>query len=110
MGRLSRNSASLGKLRFYFRACIAVAQQHESLTLVAIYRCRVDPSRDAGEGFNITPGKSAHVFALQRGLFEKNSKKRSSAADSGRIFKLRAQNIQERDVWIEKLRQAAGGY
>uniref|UniRef100_M4BR77 PH domain-containing protein n=1 Tax=Hyaloperonospora arabidopsidis (strain Emoy2) TaxID=559515 RepID=M4BR77_HYAAE len=72
--------------------------------------CRIDPSRDAGEGLDITPGKSAHVFALQRGLFEKNSKKRSSAADTGRIFKLRAQNIQERDVWIDKLRQAAGGY
>ncbi|CAH0520096.1 unnamed protein product [Peronospora belbahrii] len=72
--------------------------------------CRVDPSRDAGEGFNITPGKSAHVFVVQRGLFEKNSKKRSSAVDSGRVFKLRAQNIQERDVWIDKLRQAAGGY
>ncbi|CAI5704223.1 unnamed protein product [Peronospora effusa] len=76
---------------------------------LSLIGCRVDPSRDAGEGFNITPGKSAHVFALQRGLFEKNSKKRSLAADSGRIFKLRAQNIQERDVWIEKLREAAGG-
>ncbi|ETI49654.1 hypothetical protein, variant 2 [Phytophthora nicotianae CJ01A1] len=72
--------------------------------------CKVDPSRDAGEGFDITPGKSAHVFELQRGFFEKNSKKRSSAADSGRVFKLRAQNIQERDKWIDKLRQAAGGY
>eukprot|EP00644_Phytophthora_capsici_P004362 jgi/Phyca11/7195/fgenesh1_pm.PHYCAscaffold_17_\ len=72
--------------------------------------CKIDPSRDAGEGFDITPGKSAHVFELQRGLFEKNSKKRSSASDSGRVFKLRAQNIQERDVWIDKLRQAAGGY
>ncbi|KAG7385312.1 hypothetical protein PHYPSEUDO_001614 [Phytophthora pseudosyringae] len=72
--------------------------------------CKIDPSRDAGEGFDITPGKSAHVFELQRGLFEKNSKKRSSAADSGRVFKVRAQNIQERDVWIDKLRQAAGGY
>ncbi|CAI5743435.1 unnamed protein product [Hyaloperonospora brassicae] len=72
--------------------------------------CRIDPSRDAGEGLDITPGKAAHVFALQRGLFEKNSKKRSSAADTGRIFKLRAQNIQERDIWIDKLRQAAGGY
>ncbi|OWZ22091.1 NADdependent malic enzyme [Phytophthora megakarya] len=72
--------------------------------------CKIDPSRDAGEGFDITPGKSAHVFELQRGFFEKNSKKRSSAADSGRVFKLRAQNIQERDVWIDKLRQAAGGY
>ncbi|KAI9917183.1 hypothetical protein PsorP6_012395 [Peronosclerospora sorghi] len=28
-----------------------------------------------------------------RGLFEKNNKKRSSSADNGRIFKLRAQNI-----------------
>ncbi|KAF4323444.1 hypothetical protein BBO99_00000023 [Phytophthora kernoviae] len=72
--------------------------------------CRIDPSRDAGEGFNIVPGKQAHVFELQKGFFEKNSKKRSSAADSGRTFKLRAQNIQERDVWIDKLRQAAGGY
>ncbi|KAL7689513.1 putative guanylate-binding protein [Plasmopara halstedii] len=72
--------------------------------------CKIDPSRDAGEGFDITPGKSAHVFELQRGLFEKNSKKRSSAADSGRIFKLRTQTIQERDMWMEKLRQAAGGY
>ncbi|KAG7394503.1 hypothetical protein PHYBOEH_005082 [Phytophthora boehmeriae] len=72
--------------------------------------CQIDPSRDAGEGFNIVPGKKAHVFELQKGFFEKNSKKRSSAADSGRTFKLRAQNIQERDVWIEKLRQAAGGY
>lgn len=72
--------------------------------------CRIDPSRDAGEGLDITPGKAAHVFALQRGLFEKNSKKRSSAADTGRIFKLRAQNIQERDIWIDKLRLAAGGY
>ncbi|KAL4175828.1 hypothetical protein KRP22_000787 [Phytophthora ramorum] len=72
--------------------------------------CRIDPSRDAGEGFDITPGKSAHVFELQRGLFEKNSKKRSSAADSGRVFKVRAQTIQERNVWIDKLRQAAGGY
>jgi hypothetical protein len=50
------------------------------------------------------------VFELQKGLFEKNSKKRSSMADSGRVFKLRAKNIQERDVWIDKLRQAAGGY
>ncbi|RLN36607.1 hypothetical protein BBJ28_00003974 [Nothophytophthora sp. Chile5] len=60
--------------------------------------CRIDPSRDAGEGFNIIPGKAAHVFELQRGLFEKNSKKRSSTADSGRTFKLRAQSIEERDV------------
>ncbi|GMF17801.1 unnamed protein product [Phytophthora fragariaefolia] len=72
--------------------------------------CRIDPSRDAGEGFDITPGKSAHVFELQKGFFEKNSKKRSSAADSGRVFKLRAQTIKERDVWIDKLREAAGGY
>ncbi|KAE9030979.1 hypothetical protein PR003_g9965 [Phytophthora rubi] len=72
--------------------------------------CRIDPSRDAGEGFDITPGKSAHVFELQKGFFEKNSKKRQSAADSGRIFKLRAQTIKERDVWIDKLREAAGGY
>ncbi|KAF1783552.1 P-loop containing nucleoside triphosphate hydrolase [Phytophthora cactorum] len=63
--------------------------------------CKVDPSRDAGEGFDITPGKSAHVFELQRGFFEKNSKKRSSAQIA---------NIQERDKWIDKLRQAAGGY
>lgn len=72
--------------------------------------CRIDPSRDAGEGFNIIPGKQAHVFELQKGFFEKNSKKRSSAADSGRTFKLRAQSIQERDLWMDKLRQAAGGY
>ncbi|KAJ8556669.1 hypothetical protein ON010_g9296 [Phytophthora cinnamomi] len=72
--------------------------------------CRIDPSRDAGEGFDITPGKSAHVFELQKGFFEKNSKKRSSAADSGRVFKLRAQTIKERDVWIDKLREAAGSY
>ncbi|EGZ23816.1 hypothetical protein PHYSODRAFT_478442 [Phytophthora sojae] len=72
--------------------------------------CRIDPSRDAGEGFDITPGKSAHVFELQKGFFEKNSKKRSSAADSGRVFKLRAQTIKERDAWIDKLREAAGGY
>ncbi|KAI9915883.1 hypothetical protein PsorP6_007777 [Peronosclerospora sorghi] len=71
--------------------------------------CRIDPASDAGVGFNITPVKSAHVFALQRGLFEKNNKKRSSAADNGRIFKLRAQNIQQRDVCIDRLRQAAGG-
>ncbi|RLN80567.1 hypothetical protein BBJ28_00000167 [Nothophytophthora sp. Chile5] len=78
--------------------------------IFATTRCRIDPSRDAGEGFNIIPGKAAHVFELQRGLFEKNSKKRSSAVDSGRTFKLRAQSIEERDVWINKLRQAAGGY
>jgi hypothetical protein len=76
-------------------------------------RCRIEPSRDAGEGFNIIPpasGKQAHVFELHQGIFEKNTKKRSSTADSGRTFKLRAQSIEERDVWINKLRKAAGGY
>ncbi|GLD93036.1 hypothetical protein PINS_up001628 [Pythium insidiosum] len=73
--------------------------------------CRIEPSMDAGEGFNIIPpesGKSSHVYELQKGLFDKNSKKRSSQADNGRIFKLRAQSIEERDAWIEKLRHCAG--
>lgn len=50
------------------------------------------------------------MFELHQGIFEKNTKKRSSTADSGRTFKLRAQSIEERDVWINKLRKAAGGY
>lgn len=91
-------------LRSEYAACTL------KLSTLPYDRCKIDPSRDAGEGFDITPGKSAHVFELQRGLFEKNSKKRSSAADSGRVFKLRTQNIQERDMWMYKLRQAAGGY
>ncbi|KAJ0409148.1 hypothetical protein ATCC90586_004681 [Pythium insidiosum] len=72
--------------------------------------CRIEPSMDAGEGFNIIPpesGKSSHVYELQKGLFDKNSKKRSSQADNGRIFKLRAQSIEERDAWIEKLRHCS---
>lgn len=76
-------------------------------------RCRIERSRDAGEGFHIIPPESAkapHVFDLQKGFFDKNRKKRSSHADSKRIFKLRATTIEERDMWIEKLRLSAGVY
>ncbi|GAB9469357.1 hypothetical protein Gpo141_00006637 [Globisporangium polare] len=75
--------------------------------------CRIERSRDAGEGFHIIPPESAkapHVFDLQKGFFDKNRKKRSSHADSKRVFKLRATTIEERDMWIEKLRLSAGVY
>ncbi|KAF1330133.1 Interferon-induced guanylate-binding protein 1-like, partial [Globisporangium splendens] len=75
--------------------------------------CRIEPSKDAGEGFHIIPpeaSKGSHVFNLQKGLFAKNRKKRSSHADSHRVFKLRAQTIEERDTWIDKLRQSSGVY
>lgn len=81
-------------------------------SLAGDLRCKVETSRDAGEGFNIIPpgdGRTPHVFGLQKGLFEKNSKKKSSYADSGRIFKLRAQTIDERNMWVDKLRECAGG-
>lgn len=50
------------------------------------------------------------MFDLQKGFFDKNRKKRSSHVDSKRVFKLRAQTIEERDAWMEKLRQSAGVY
>jgi hypothetical protein len=73
--------------------------------------CRVEPSVDAGEGFDIIPPQSgSHVYELQRGLFDKNSRKKSSYADNGRVFKLRALSIEERDNWMKALRASAGGY
>ncbi|DAZ94136.1 TPA: hypothetical protein N0F65_010380 [Lagenidium giganteum] len=77
---------------------------------VCLTGCKIEPSRDAGEGFDIIPpdtGTGGHVLELHKGILEKSSKKRFSQADNGRIFKLRAQSIEERDKWIETLRRVA---
>ncbi|TYZ60574.1 hypothetical protein PybrP1_006531 [[Pythium] brassicae (nom. inval.)] len=73
--------------------------------------CRIEQSRDAGEGFEIVPppsGKQSHVYEVQKGFFDKNRRKRSSHSDSKRVFKLRAQTIEERDAWMSKLRLSVG--
>lgn len=79
--------------------------------MYCVTRCRIEQSRDAGEGFEIIPpasAKESHVVQVQKGFFDKNRRKRSSHADSKRVFKLRAQTIEERDEWMSTLRQSAG--
>ena len=71
--------------------------------------CRIELAQDAGEGFDICPSgaKKNHVFEHQRGLFDKNAKRKTTLSDHGRVFRLRATTIDERDKWVQRLRQCA---